>query len=150
MQSFTRVLACTDFSEPANRAVAAGFGLLSQGGGTVVLCHVLDEPPVANPMYAHYYRTSELDPEHRQAAEAEARKGLGELIPDGASEAGIQVELKIGHGQAVDELLRLSEELQVDVVVVGTRGLTGLTALLLGSVVDRIVRMATCPVLVVR
>ena len=63
--------------------------------------------------------------------------------------AGIAVELVATHGQIVDEILRLSEESHADLIVLGTHGRGGLGHLILGSVAERVVRLARCPVLTV-
>ena len=52
-------------------------------------------------------------------------------------------------GFAVDEIVHYAEEHQIDLIVVGTHGLTGITHLLLGSVAEKLVRCAPCPVLTV-
>lgn len=150
MASFLRILACTDFSEPGNRAVKAAFGLCSDSISRVIITHILDAPPVPNPMYANYYPSKMWDPDNMAKAEAEARRGLQKIIPVKAEQAGIAVELVLGHGQPVDEILRIAEAKNADIVVVGTMGRTGLSHLLIGSVAERVVRLAKSPVLVVR
>jgi nucleotide-binding universal stress UspA family protein len=150
MKRFSHILACTDFSEPGDRAVRAAFGLCSDKATSVWLMHVLDAPPTPNPMYASYYPSKYWDPEEKAAAESEARKGLQGLIPAEAQRVGMSVELLLGHGQPVEEIIRVAEEKQIDIIVVGTQGRTGLSHLLLGSVAERVVRIAECPVLVVR
>ena len=59
------------------------------------------------------------------------------------------VELVATHGQIVDEILRLAEESHADLNVLGTHGRGGLGHLILGSVAERVVRLARCPVLTV-
>ncbi|MFH1812381.1 MAG: universal stress protein [Pseudomonadota bacterium] len=150
MKAFHRILACTDFSTPGNAAIEAAIGLCKDSGTTLILVHVLDAPPPVNPMYAHYYTTGALDPAQRAQAEAEATKALLDMVPQALRSLGVQVEVRIGHGLPVDEIQRLADAEKADMLVVGTQGHTGLAALILGSVVDRIVRLAKCPVLVVR
>lgn len=150
MKRFSRILACTDFSEAGDRAVTAAFGLCSDAATTVWAMHVLDAPPTPNPMYASYYPSKYWDPEAQAAAEAEARKGLQDLIPAEAQRIGMSIELLLAHGEAVDEIIRVADEKNIDIIVVGTQGRTGLAHLLLGSVAERVVRIARCPVLVVR
>jgi nucleotide-binding universal stress UspA family protein len=61
-----------------------------------------------------------------------------------------QVFSHIRWGQASSEILALAEEVEADMIIVGTHGRTGLVRLVLGSIAERVVRHATCPVLVMR
>jgi nucleotide-binding universal stress UspA family protein len=149
LRRFARILACTDFSESGDRAVETAFGLVRNGPSTVMLAHVVDVLPVPNPMYAHYYPSDDWHPDAHAQAEAEARRALDALVPKQTG-SRIPFEILVGHGQPVDEILRLAEENQADLIVVGTQGHSGLKHLLLGSVAERVVRHAACSVLLVR
>jgi nucleotide-binding universal stress UspA family protein len=146
VKHFSRVLACTDFSEPGNRAIEAAMDVLDEDT-TLLLTHVLETLPVPNPMYAHY-SPSEWDQDTVSKAEAEARRALQALVPK--KKAGARVELMVGHGRTVHEILRIAEEHGIDLILVGTHGRSGLEHLLLGSVAERVVRHAKCSVLMVR
>ena len=115
-----------------------------------MLAHVVDVLPVPNPMYAHYYPSDDWHPESHAQAEAEARRALETLAGKQAESSRIPHEILVGYGQPVDEILRLAEENQADLIVVGTHGHSGLRHLLLGSVAERIVLRASCSVLLVR
>ncbi len=71
------------------------------------------------------------------------------MIPDPAPEH-IRFELVARKGEAVREILRAIADLGVDSVVIATHGRTGVGRLLLGSVAEKVVREAPCPVLTVR
>lgn len=150
MKKFSHILACTDFSEPGNKALSAAFGLAAGVDANVVLFHVLDTPPKPNPMYAHYYPTSELQPEHLEQAKAKAIEALKALVSDEARSVVKNIEYVVVEGDDVEEILREAKERKVDAIVVGTSGHGSLVTMILGSVVDRIVRMAPCPVLIDR
>lgn len=64
--------------------------------------------------------------------------------------AGLACETHVLHGPAADAIAEAARTFQVDLVVMGTRGLTGLKHVLLGSVAERTVRTVPCPVLTVR
>jgi nucleotide-binding universal stress UspA family protein len=55
-----------------------------------------------------------------------------------------------GHGNAAAEIVRIADREQVDVIVIATYGKTGWRRLVLGSVAEKVVRLATCPVVTVR
>ena len=57
---------------------------------------------------------------------------------------------KVVAGDPADAIVRMAEELEVDLIVMGTHGRTGLQHVLLGSVAEKVVRLALCPVLTVR
>lgn len=150
MKRFTRILACTDFSDHGNAAIEAAFALCHDAATHFIVAHVIDTPATPNPLYAHYYPSDRWDPEALTKAESDARRELQALIPDEAQKTGLSIELVLGHGQPIQEILRLADDMQADVIVVGTHGRTGLSHLILGSVVERLVRMAKVPVLVTR
>jgi nucleotide-binding universal stress UspA family protein len=149
VKRFSRILACTDFSEPGNRAIETAFSLAEKTKTTVVAAHILEALPIPNPMYAHYYPTNLWDPEVMEQAEAKAREELEAMIPDKSKSAGVAFELVATHGQIVDEILRIAEDSKADLIVLGTHGRGGLGHLILGSVAERVVRLAKCPVLTV-
>ncbi len=72
---------------------------------------------------------------------------LGQLWPP---DPGVSVERHLLKGDPADEILRLARLSQCDLIVMGTHGLTGLDRLLMGSVAERVLRKAPCPVLTVK
>jgi nucleotide-binding universal stress UspA family protein len=67
-----------------------------------------------------------------------------------AEEAGIAVETYVGEAEADTAIVKLSREQAADMIVVGSHGRTGLRRLLMGSVTEKVIGSATCPVLVVK
>ncbi len=86
---------------------------------------------------------------YRQATglDAELTTKLHEVQP---SDRSIEVERRLVEGSAADALVRLADELKCDLIVMGTHGRSGLPHVLLGSVAEKVVRKAGCPVLTVR
>ena len=66
------------------------------------------------------------------------------------SEAGVTVETHLSEGPISAVIVNLAKKLEADLIVMGTRGLSGLKHVLLGSVAERIVRSAPCPVMTVK
>ncbi|MEE8408834.1 MAG: universal stress protein [Myxococcota bacterium] len=149
MKRFYRIIACTDFSDLGNRAVEMAFAFAHGGKAKIWLIHVVDPPPMPNPMYAHYIGHSPWEPGQLEKATTEVAKALGGLIPPGAKKAGVEVAFEAPQGAPAVEILRLAEVNDAEVIVIGTRGRTGIEHLLLGSVAERVVRQATCAVMVV-
>ena len=135
------MMVATDFSPTAEAALEWAAGLLEARGGTIVLVHALD---LHGPLTDFLPSPADLD-EHVQGA-ATAR--LAELAAS-LGERGIAAETRLELGVASQAVVRAADEVRPDLMVVGSRGLTGVAHLLLGSTAQRIVQHAPCPVLTV-
>jgi len=136
-----RILCTTDFSEASNRSVVFGQLLAQEFGATLYVCHIIDLSSVA------IYGEFQVDPVGQQErirvdAEDQLQQLLGSLP--------VQWESIIDVGQPSEEIGRIVEEKQIDLVISATRGRSGLKRLILGSVTERLMRSLTCPLLVVR
>jgi len=133
-----RVLVPVDFSECSKHALDAAFSLV-KGGGEVVVVHVVPVPQSPALYPGPLVPVTNVDPElmHR------ARSRLEEWV-DGRE---ARIELRVG--EASSSIVELSDTQAANMIVMGTRGLTGLDHFLLGSVAERTVRRATVPVLTV-
>ena len=76
-------------------------------------------------------------------------RAIGELkcMIDRVEEAGVKTELHLVNEHPVAAILKLADELEADLIAMGTRGLSGAKHLLLGSATERVVRLSRCPVL---
>lgn len=139
------LLIAVDGSSSSHHAANQGFGLARQTGAKVTLAYVLESPPVipVGPL-SGYVMTA---PPRTDADLERARAELKSLAKEAQ---GVTVETRVELGVPADVLCELAERLSVDLIVVGARGLTPGTRWLMGSVSDRVVHHAPCPVLVVR
>ena len=136
----TKILLPTDGSEDAALATKAAIDLSNQSGAELHVVHV--------------GRSSlRLSPTEYQAA---AREKIGELAK-AVEEAGgdvTETHLRIDDSQTAgneaEHITGLAEELGADLIVIGSRGLSGMKRLVMGSVSESVVRDAHCPVLVMR
>jgi len=134
-----RLLVPVDFSEASKRALETATALGEATGARATVMHVMSTVVPAH--YAASVDSSfELDPHLLTAAERTLR----------AWTTGRDVDLALGEGLASIEIPRLAAEREADLVVMGTRGLTGLEHILVGSVTERVCRTARVPVLVVK
>jgi universal stress protein A len=140
------ILVATDFSEGADEALAYAADLAAHFEAEVVLLHAYNvEIPMASPVMSGGYVLpdgffEEISKQARLRTEEKARK------LEAAGLRVIQVALDEPAAIAiVDEARRRN----VDMIVMGTRGLTGLKHVALGSIADKVVRTAPCPVLTV-
>ncbi len=135
MSGYKNVLVAVDLSEASAQTVGKAVQLAASWGATLHLCHVIE------PMYYHGYPyVAEFETALIENAEAELKKmGRRFNIPDAC--------LKIGSGSVKAELIEISKELNIDLIMVGRHGHGGL-ARLLGSSASAIVHGASCDVLV--
>ena len=147
MTRITRILVPTDFSATADAALEYAYVLAEQFGASIELLHVLDDPFVADGMAAEAY-ISEA-PALRSAMLHDAQEKLRHrAIREERRGTPVETEVLFGHGART--IAEYAAERGADLIVMGTHGRTGFAHLLLGSVAERLVRTAPCPVLTVR
>jgi nucleotide-binding universal stress UspA family protein len=142
-----RILVATDFSGPAEPAIQLAAEEAVRRCASLVAVHSLEpiapevamgDPPVLMPLAVAAYPLEEM----REIA----RKRLTDTLSD----VGVSGEVEVVQGPPSVTILQAAEKNHVDLVVIGTSGLTGIDRLLLGSVATKVVRDATCSVLVAR
>jgi universal stress protein A len=140
------ILAPTDFSAHSERAVRYACGLAERLGSELHLVHILSEilPAGPDPLLMPV-----MPPEYYEENEERARETLGRLL-DPAWGSPRSVATAVRWGSPVEAIVAYAEDLRVDLLVIATHGRTGLSHVLLGSVAERIVREAPCPVLTIR
>ena len=146
MTRITRILVPTDFSATADAALEYAFGLAEKFGASLQLLHVLDDPFVFEGMSAEAYIAEA--PVLRSAMLEDARERLRHRAAP--REGGVQVETEVLFGHGARTIAEYAAERGVDLIVMGTHGRTGFAHLMVGSVAERLVRIAPCPVLTVR
>ena len=149
-EAFKRILVTTDFSDAGDHAISHAFRMAADHGAEVLLCHVIEPVVTPNPLYAHYYPTELFSAEIQERAEADTRQALLDRVPKDEAFAHVPHREIAAYGLPAEEIIRLAEKEQVDLIVIATHGRTGLKHLLMGSVADRVLRHVHCPVLVVR
>src|SRR5687767_3888823 len=147
MTRITRILVPTDFSTTADAALEYAFVLADRFGASLHLLHVVADPFIADGMAAETYV---LDaPALREAMLEDARERLAHrAAPRETTATRIETEVLFGHGART--IAEYAAERGADLIVMGTHGRTGVAHLLLGSIAERLVRTAPCPVLTVR
>ncbi len=150
-RAIKKVLVPVDFSAGSRAAVELATTMAQAFGGAIELFHVWQPPPlVTAPLFVTLpYREGQplaLEDIAREKATAE----LKELV-DTVKKAGIaEVHCRVGIGNPAHEIVELAGRGGYDLVVMGTHGRTGLAHAFIGSVAEKVVRRAACPVLTVR
>jgi nucleotide-binding universal stress UspA family protein len=143
MQAFKHILVATDFSGSSERALDIAVKLATAFGARVTLLHVWELP--VYPYMDFVLSSTELMQSVEQAAQNRLSAALDELqkqIPAARS------LLKMGIPW--EQILATAKEEHADVIVMGTHGFRGVKHLLLGSVAEKVVRLAPIPVLTAR
>ena len=125
-----------DFSEDAEQALDYAIALAQKHQAHLSLLHVRDD--------------SELNPlSYTGEALGASRQAMARYLKR-VQDAGVEGESTIVHGVPWREIVEAARAAKVDLIIMGTRGRTGLQHILLGSVAERVVRHAPCSVLVAR
>ena len=136
MLRFSHILCPIDFDQASLRSVRLDADLAQEDNAVLYLLHVVHLHPAAEPSMSF------------REAEAEAQTRL-EQISRRRLRAGTQFELHVVSGDAAGEILHAATQFGIDLIVMATHGRTGIRRLVLGSVAERVVREAPCPVLTV-
>ena len=137
-QTPATILVATDFSDGSGEALQFAIALAKQWGARLDLLHVI-EVGVEDPFGGHIYGS-----DHHSAVD----RMLTRLVSR-VEASGVACTPKIVEGNAATEITDRARTLGADMIVVGTHGRTGLAHIVLGSIAERVVRHATCPVLTV-
>lgn len=143
------ILVPHDFSSSANHAAAIARDEAKLHSARLVLLHVIDLPTAIKPDTVIVPDATGAPVNVREYAVSGAEAHLQDIVARLAKD-GVTATSFIRVGNPVDEINRFIDEEKVSLVVMGTHGRTGLQHLLVGSVAERVVRTATCPVLTVR
>jgi nucleotide-binding universal stress UspA family protein len=137
--NYKKILFATDFSPASETALKYATSLARDSGALLLIAHVeeLPMPYAGGEMYF-------AQPEYPNP---EVKKMLEAIVPPDKS---VRYEHRLVMGTAADDIVRVADEEGVDLIVIGTHGRTGLMRVLMGSVAESVMRLATCPVLTVK
>ncbi len=146
MLKIERILCPVDFSEYSIRAYDYAYSLAKHYGAKLVIEHVVQPITVTYPYYG-FPDVTAYDVYWNISSDAEKR--LRDLARSHAVN-GVRPEWVVDKGVAPDAILSAAEERDASLIVMGTHGRRGLDRLAVGSVTERVMRRARCPVLAVR
>jgi universal stress protein A len=141
-----RVLHPSDFSRASTSAFARAVELAKAGRAELVLVHVMSLPV---PMAGDGYIPPKIWEEMEASSRAYAQKQMDGLVAK-AKRAGVRVKTLLVTGVPHERIVQAARSQKADLVVMGTHGRTGLQRFFLGSVAERVVASAGCPVMTVR
>ncbi len=147
-----KILCPSDFSEPSYKALKVANDLAVQFSSELILIHIITPLQIfpSAPAFvpgqsaAGGYVTAEMTAEIRKQAQESLQMAIEEKIsPE------IKTQKVVFQGNPAESISAYAEENDIDVIVIGTHGYTGWRHLLIGSVAEKVVRSASCPVLTI-
>jgi nucleotide-binding universal stress UspA family protein len=140
----THILVATDFNPASDAALACARDIAQQFAARLSLLHVVTDPRAVGVWTPEVYVPAQA--ETRARLLHEARERLERALPaDERSRFAVTIDARVG--DVAENILEAAREQKVDLIVMGTHGRHGLAHLVLGSVAERVLRDATCPVL---
>jgi nucleotide-binding universal stress UspA family protein len=143
------ILVATDFSAASEVATSYAFRLARILGASVYLIHVVPESDVQIMRALRGHLQTQIDPDTLvQAYYTDADKRLSQLV-ETAQAAELVQERLVVTGQPASEIISWAAAKNVQLIIVGTHGRSGLNRVMMGSVAEHVLRLAACPVLIV-
>ena len=138
---YKKILLATDGSEHSKRAAENAIHIAQCSDGSAIeVVYVVDADRAKSDVLANWNSAEMNDFRKERMKEVERQ----------AKEAGVSYDIKILHGEPGPAIVEYVNKNQVDIVVIGSRGLNGLQEFVLGSVSHKVAKRANCPVLIVK
>jgi len=144
---FRRILCAADLTQASEQTLHVALSLATENDAQITLLHVIDTPP-GDTWAGFHVAVPEVGPSHHEFV-ARATAELRKPVPD-AARILCKVTERVETGAPWSEILRVANQMDADLIVMGahTRGAVG--RIFLGSTASNVVRRATCPVLLIR
>jgi len=148
MKLFKFIMFCTDFSEGADRAFDVALELAKTNGARLFLMHVI--PPIVSPSpafeeFVPNYSSIEFTEQVMTSSQEKIAEIYGARLDEYTN-----YEVRIENGYPSNRIVDFAEKNDVDLIVMGSQGLTGLAHVFFGSTAEKVVRKAPCTVMCVR
>lgn len=142
---FKRILSPTDFSEPSYEAVKAANELAVHFSAELALIHVVSPvPSIPSPEAVSGFDVLS----YQQEMEVYAKRSLDQVLQERISDE-VKVRAMVKLGSAAEQIANTAATEKSDLIVIATHGLTGWRRFVFGSVAEKVVRLAECPVLTI-
>ena len=145
MKRIRRVLYASDFSPASRRAFDTALGIAKSLNARLTIVSVLAPVLTVPDQYIDAVTLDQLDKQARRWSSQRLEK-----LVERARKAGINASAVLRDGDPADQIVRACRASKSDLIIVGTHGRRGLTKFFLGSVAERVVSTAFCPVVTVR
>ncbi len=146
MKSLRRILYATDFSRASDAAFARAVAVARDNHAQLLIVHVLS-------LWSPFVRVRNLPSATYLELQAASHRWVQQQVANlliKVKRARMRVKVLLLEGEPHQRIVELARKKRADLVVIGTHGRTGLPKFLVGSVAERVVRLAPCPVMTVR
>jgi nucleotide-binding universal stress UspA family protein len=144
---FRRILCASDLTQASEQTLDMAFFLATENGAQITLLHVIDTPP-GDTWAGFRVALPEVGPLRHEFV-AKARAELLKTVPDSARNL-CEVTERVETGAPWSEILRVAHQMDADLIVMGAHSRGAMGRMFLGSTASKVVRRATCPVLLNR
>jgi nucleotide-binding universal stress UspA family protein len=142
-KNIRKILVPTDGSDYSVRAAEYGIGIAKMLSAQILVVYVIDDVVIDQ-----ISKTTERDSAERELKEAGQR--YVNYVLGLAEKEGVKCSSLLTKGRPYEQIVRLAKELNIDLIVMGTYGRRGTERVLIGSVAERVIEYAPCPVLVIK
>jgi nucleotide-binding universal stress UspA family protein len=150
MKNIKKILCPVDFSEPSHKALRSAADLADHFASEIILFHAITQiDPSPTPAYTLTNTLVDQIPQIMQQMTRNAQKALKDLALNTIDER-IPSRQLVEIGDPATSIVRAAEEESVDLIAIATHGRSGIKGLFFGSVAEKVVRTARCPVLTMR
>lgn len=139
------ILVPTDFSEHSDTALSWALEMAKKWQATITLLHVIPTPPYSPTVMEPHFDPLAFERRLQADAQTGAQTQIGRFDTH-----NVPIRISVQLGEPFHDICEVAKAEHIDLIVTGSHGRTGLSHVFLGSVAERVVRHATCPVLVVR
>jgi universal stress protein A len=143
-QHFSKILYATDYSKASARALDEAIAMAKQNGAELLVLHVID--PVPPYVAAEDIGGAELYMKLEQTTQQDAETSMNKLM-EKLRKLKLNAKSLLLRGTPPEQIVRTAKNRRANLIVIGTHGRTGLSKLLMGSVANKVVSTAHCPVL---
>ncbi len=152
MLPFKKILCPTDFSEPSYEALKVANELALHFSSELLVLHMVQPIPMANVPPPPPATAAPMEfniSSYRQELEQVSKRSLQEVVEQRVAK-GLNVHPIVVQGEAADQIIDAVDKQKIDLVVIATHGRTGWRRFIFGSVAEKVVRLAPCPVLTIQ
>ena len=146
--SISKILVAVDGSDPSFNASTYAIDFAKRNGAELIVLYIVSPVPYSQFEYANIGRMKEIESNEMEKAQREVVDKVKQKATE--NNVSVKTEVLIKYTSVVKEIVEYAEDNKVDMIVIGSRGVTGLKKILLGSVAIGVVTYSHCPVLVVK
>jgi nucleotide-binding universal stress UspA family protein len=143
-----KILVAVDGSAPSFNASTYAIDLAKKNDAELILLYIVSPVPYSQFEYANIGRMKEIETIEKEKAQQEVVDKVKQKATE--KKVSVKTDVLIKYTPVVKEIVEYAEKKKVDMIVIGSRGMTGFKKLLLGSVASGVVKYSHCPVLVVK